>query len=120
MKDTKILTDNNINLEQSLELLGDIEFYEETLQEFLQEIDSKIENMKNYKEVGDMPNYAILVHSLKSDSKYLGFTTLAELAYQQELESKQNNSDYINEHFEELTNELNRILNVLKQYLENE
>ena len=35
-----------------------------------------------------MSNYAILVHSLKSDAKYLGFTKLAELAYNHELKVK--------------------------------
>ena len=37
-----------------------------------------------------MENYAIEVHSLKSDCKYLGFMTLADIAYQHELKSKEN------------------------------
>lgn len=36
-----------------------------------------------------MANYAIEVHALKSDSKYFGFTRLAELALDQEMKSKE-------------------------------
>ena len=64
-----------------------------------------------------MANYAILVHSLKSDSKYLGFTKLAELAYNHEMESKNNNLYYVTDHFTELMTECDRMVNLVKQYL---
>lgn len=116
MKDVNILKANGINLEKSLELFGDINTYNETLETFLGEIDEKIANIKKYKEVADMANYAILVHSLKSDAKYFGFDKLAELSYQHELESKANNIYYVYEHFDELMNETYRILNVVRKY----
>ena len=116
MKDVNILRVNGINLEKSLELFGDINTYNETLETFLGEIDEKIANIKKYKEVADMANYAILVHSLKSDAKYFGFDKLAELFYQHELESKANNIYYVYEHFDELMNETYRILNVVRKY----
>ena len=72
---------------------------------------------KNYKNNGDMPNYAILVHSIKSDSKYLGFTYLAELALDHEMKSKENDVNYVNEHYNELEEEVNRIISVIKEYL---
>ena len=116
MKDVNILRVNGINLEKSLELFGDINTYNETLETFLGEIDEKIANIKKYKEVADMANYAILVHSLKSDAKYFGFDKLAELSYQHELESKANNIYYVYEHFDELMNETYRILNIVRKY----
>lgn len=116
MKDVNILRANGINLEKSLELFGDIDTYNETLETFLGEIDEKIANIKKYKEVADMANYAILVHSLKSDAKYFGFDKLAELSYQHELESKANNIYYVYEHFDELMDETYRILNVVRKY----
>lgn len=116
MKDVNILKANGINLEKSLELFGDINTYNETLETFLGEIDEKIADIKKYKEVADMANYAILVHSLKSDAKYFGFDKLAELSYQHELESKANNIYYVYEHFDELMNETYRILNVVRKY----
>ena len=46
-----------------------------------------------------MTNYAIEVHSLKSDSKYFGFTKLAELSYNHELKSKDNDIEYATDNF---------------------
>ena len=39
-----------------------------------------------------MSDYAIEVHSLKSDCKYLGFMKLADISYQHELKSKENDT----------------------------
>ena len=47
-----------------------------------------------------MANYAIQVHSLKSDAKYFGFETLAELAYKHEMESKANNMYFVTDNYE--------------------
>lgn len=116
MKDVNILKDNGVNVEKSLELFGDMDTYNETLETFLGEIDEKINNIKKYKEIADMANYAILVHSLKSDAKYFGFDKLAELAYNHELESKANHIYYVYDNFDELMNETDRILNIVRQY----
>lgn len=117
MKDVNILKNNGVNVEKSLELFGDMETYDETLETFLNEINKKINNIKKYKEIADMANYAILVHSLKSDAKYFGFDKLAELSYNHELESKANHIYYIYDHFDELMDETDRILNIVRQYL---
>lgn len=117
MKDVNILKNNGVNVEKSLELFGDMETYDETLETFLNEINEKINNIKKYKEIADMANYAILVHSLKSDAKYFGFDKLAELSYNHELESKANHIYYVYDHFDELMDELDRILNIVRQYL---
>lgn len=116
MKDVNILKNNGVNVEKSLELFGDMDTYNETLETFLGEIDEKINNIKKYKEIADMANYAILVHSLKSDAKYFGFDKLAELSYNHELESKANHIYYIYDHFDELMNETYRILNIVREY----
>lgn len=117
MKDVNILKNNGVNVLKSLELFGDMETYDETLETFLNEINEKINNIKKYKEIADMANYAILVHSLKSDAKYFGFDKLAELSYNHELESKANHIYYVYDHFDELMDELDRILNIVRQYL---
>lgn len=117
MKDKTILLNNGVDVDASLELFGDMETYNETLNDFLESVFEKLEEIKKYKETKDMPNYAILVHSLKSDSKYLGFTKLAELSYQHELESKANNLEFVLAHYDELVNEANRIINVVQKYL---
>lgn len=117
MKDVALLNNNGIDVNHGLELLGDMEMYDETLQDFLTESETRLPQMKEYKEIGDMPNYAILVHAMKSDSKYLGFTKLAELSYNHEMESKASNVEYVNSHYEELMEEANRIIQIAKEYL---
>ena len=116
MRDKNILINNGVNLDKALELFGDMETYDDTLNDFLAEIDKKLALIKEYKESADMANYAIQVHSLKSDGRYFGFEKLAELAYNHEMESKANNLYYVTDHYDELMTEANRILNVVKQY----
>lgn len=117
MRDVNLLISNGVNVNESLELFGDIATYNETLEDFLGAIDEKISKMKTFKEAADMSNYAILVHSLKSDAKYFGFTKLAEMAFQHETESKANNSGFIYEYFDSLMEETKRILNLVRTYL---
>ena len=116
MKDVNLLINNGVNVNESLELFGDMAMYDETLNDFLEGVDEKLNGLQKYKETSDMPNYAILVHSLKSDARYLGFTKLAELAYQQEMESKANNIEFIYSNYDALIAEAKRII-VAKKYM---
>lgn len=117
MKNVNLLEENGINVQASLELFGDMSMYDETLEDFLSSVEEKLNNIKRYKEVADMSNYAILVHSLKSDSKYLGFTHLADLSYQHEMQSKAGDMVYVYDHYDELMKEAYRILDVITTYL---
>lgn len=117
MKDVNLLINNGVDVNTSLELFGDIDTYNETLEDFLNTVDEKIGNMTKYKEESDMKNYAILVHSLKSDARYLGFTKLAELSYNHEMQSKANNDIYVYDNYDELINETNRIIDLVREYL---
>ena len=106
---------NGIDVEHGLELLGDIDMYNETLNDFIDGINDRIDKLNKYKD--DMQNYAIEAHALKSDSKYLGFTKLAELALQHELKSKENDINFIHDNFEQLLNEVNIIISIVKEYI---
>lgn len=117
MKDINILKDGGINVEQGLEILGDMEMYDETLNDFLDESENRLPKIEEFKNSGDMANYAILVHAMKSDSKYLGFTKLAEVSFNHEMKSKENDINYINENYDELVAEANRIISLVKKYL---
>lgn len=111
------LEKNGIDVAQGLELLGDMDMYNETVSDFLEEQKTRIPALKEYKEKGDCENYAILAHAMKSDSKYLGFTKLIELAYAHELKGKENDITYIQENFATLMEEVNRIENILQEYI---
>ena len=115
--DREFLEKNGVDVEKGLELLGDMDMYNETMEDFLKEVTKKFNDLVSFKEKGDMENYAINVHSIKSDSKYLGFTRLAELAYDHELKSKDNDVDYVNNNFDSLKKEYDRIIGIIKEYL---
>ena len=117
MKDTSILTNNGVNVQASLELFGDMEMYDETLGDFLDMSDEKITTLEQYKNANDMPNYAIAVHALKSDARYLGFTTLADLAYESEMKSKAGDSVFVAENHANILQEAKRVINLSQQYM---
>lgn len=116
--DRSYLEDNGVDVNHALELLGDMDMYNMTINDFMAEVESKWARINEYKNTNNMPDYAIEVHSLKSDCKYLGFMTLADIAYQHELKSKENDSSFVNEHFDELAKEYNNVLEIAKNYTE--
>ncbi len=106
------------DIKKALETLGDIEFYNETLNELYNQIPNKLKKLEDFKDIKDMPNYAIEVHALKSDLKTVGFYDLAEkYPFKHEMESKNNNIDFIINNFEDLKKAINEIREVYKEYL---
>ena len=117
MKEKEYLINSGVDLNASLELFGDINTYNEMLQEFIKTEQDKIKDLKKFKEANDMANYAITVHSLKSDARTFGFTALADMAYEHEIKSKANNMYYVFDHFDELINITNKVLDIACTYL---
>ena len=100
---TQILINGGVDINHALELLGDMEMFNDTLKR----------DFNN----NDMENYAILVHAMKSDSKYLGFTKLAEMSYEHEMASKNGDIEFVKANINPLIIEANRIINLVKTYL---
>lgn len=119
MKSINFLKQNGVDVSKSLELFGDIETYNETLTEFQNGIKGKLNYIETYFKEEDMANYAIYVHSLKSDCKYFGFMKLASLAYDHEMKSKANDLVYIKEHYQELVDEALKVKKLVDDYMEN-
>lgn len=117
MKDVNILTNNGINVSKSLELFGDMKTYDEMLKEFLAEVGNKFSEAKMYKESGDMANYAIIVHSLKSDFRYFGIDSVADMFYEHELAGKKNDMSFVTANFDKLMTEAHRMVDVLTLYM---
>ena len=106
-----------VNLDSALELLGDMEMYNMTMETYKTDSLERMKKLEQYLNNKDMPNYAIEVHALKSDSKYLGFTSLADIAFEHEKKSKENDYDYIKEHFAELTQEYEKYKEIMNNYM---
>ena len=112
----ELLEQNKINVSAGLELLKDMDMYDMTLEEFYNELLNKLNELKGYKEAGNMDDYAILAHALKTEARYVGCNELGDMAYEHELAGKAKNQALVDEKFEELSAEINRIYDVLKRY----
>ncbi len=111
------LKENNIDVDHGLELLGDMEMYNETITIFFDELKERIISLNKFKEAKDMPNYAIEVHALKSDCKYIGALDIADIAYEHELKSKANDLDYVVNNYDTLIKKVIAMASVIKKYL---
>ena len=111
------LKNNGIDYTIGLDNFGDINTYKEMMKDWLLEVTDKWNRIVSSKNKNDMKNYSIDVHSLKSDSKYFGFSELARISYEHELKSKEDNKEFVKDNFNELEKEYNRIIGVVNNYL---
>lgn len=110
------LMQNGVDVEKGIENTMDFETYNEILLDFCNTFPEDVNKFNAFKVQGDMKNYEILVHALKSNCRTLGFTSTGEMFYQHELASKENNINYVNEHYDELINEVKRVYGILQTY----
>ena len=118
MEDIKrnFLIQNGVDVDKGIENTMDFETYNELLIDFCDTFAQEVNKFNAYKVAGDMVNYEIIVHALKSNCRTLGFMSTGEMFYQHELASKQNDINYVNEHYNELINEVNRVYKILTNY----
>lgn len=110
------LKENDVDVETGIENMMDIETYNDILNDFYDSFKEELAKIDNFKNLSDMPNYAILVHALKSNARSFGFNRLGEIAYDHEMKSKQGDISYINEHYNELISEANRVYDIITKY----
>ena len=106
----------NWDIEKSLKILEDMATYNLALVDFIAEIDAIKTRMKEYKNKNDMKNYRMDVQSLKSTSMYLGFNTLADICFKHEKRSKENDTKFVCDDYENLEEELNKVITIAKNY----
>lgn len=116
MENIEILKENDIDLEGALGLWGDMESYNEALKEYRDAFPQKRNDLKTFIEKEDWNNYAVLAHSIKSEAKYLGFMSDAEVFYEHELKGKANDSQFIKENFSKLEETADKIVSILNEY----
>ena len=113
-----ILIEAGIDVDGALSFVGNMNNYDDMLREFYNEIDDKLKQLQQAKNDNDMKNYAILVHGLKSECRFLGINNFADQAYEQEKASKEGNSEFINEHYMELLISKKKVKDIIKKYLD--
>ena len=110
------LIQNGVDANKGISNMVDIETYNEIMDDFYNGLDEELAKINNFKNMGDMPNYAILVHALKSNARSFGFDKLGEIAYAHEMKSKENDINYVNEHYKELIDEALRVKQIIQTY----
>lgn len=110
------LRDNNVDVDIAIVNMVDTQTYNELLDDFYNSIDEELKNIDNYKIMNDMPNYAILVHAMKSNARSFGFMKTGEICYNHEMASKAGDISYVNEHYGELTSSINEMKNIIENY----
>ncbi len=80
---------------------GEEDFYLELLSDYAEGAAGKSTELTSYLDNGDLKNYEILVHSLKSSSRTIGADALSEQAKALEAASKNNDMDYVKGHHDE-------------------
>ena len=80
---------------------GDEDFYYEMLQDYVDVRDERVSELKKLYDEAAWPDYRTGVHSLKSVSRMLGITSIAEPAYELEKASDAGDEAYIRAHHDE-------------------
>lgn len=120
MKSIEFLKEKGVNVDKSLELFGDMSIYNATMQDFLDGIEEKKQNLKNAKDTENWPNYGIFAHSIKSDARYLGFSDYAQEFLAHEMAGKEADQHFIIKDYDNMVNRVDEMISIVSEYLKGE
>ena len=98
----------------------DEDFYRTLLQQYAKDGEKKKEDADHFFEAGDLSNYAIVVHSVKSTSKMIGALSLSDEAAGLETAAKDGNSTYILENHAAVMTEYEKVIRGLFAFCDSE
>ena len=116
MKTIEFLKDKNVDIDTAVKNMVDIDTYNELLDDYYNELLNNISNLNQYRQSNDMSNYAILVHSMKSNARSFGFLKLGDICYNHEIASKAGDTAYVNNNFDELKTMVDEVYNIITEY----
>ena len=109
------------NIRNGLKYMGgDKALYSKVLHDFHLILSEKEEALRDFLKKGDMPGYAIIVHSLKGNARNVGADGLADEAFELEKLSKAGRLEDVEVRSPILFNMMKNMRNGLKAYLDNE
>ena len=88
---------------------GDEDFYLELLTDYAGQASDRCAELTSYLEAGNLKDYEILVHSIKSSSKTIGADDLSELAKLLESAAGDSDADYVRQHHDALVSGLEEL-----------
>ena len=109
------------NIRNGLKYMGgDKALYGKVLHDFHLILKEKEEALRDFLKKGDMPGYAIIVHSLKGNARNVGADGLADEAFELEKMSKAGRREDVEVRSPILFNMMNNMRSGLKAYLDSE
>lgn len=112
--DLGFLADNGIDTKLGEEYTGGKDKYLSALKRYYTNYESNREKIENLYAEGDMENYMIQVHALKSNSKMVGATSLAGEFEALEHAAREGNSSFIAENEEKVLLNYDRFVELIK------
>lgn len=100
-------------------MAGKKEIYAKIAATFTKNVDTKIEELKQFYANGDFDRLTIEFHGLKSSSASVGSTLLPKIALELELAGKAGNNDLIKEKFDEIINQYKDTCGALNEAVAN-
>lgn len=97
--------------------MGNMAFYIESLEIYVEETQSNMKLMDSYLESGNLKDYSTLVHALKSNSKLIGAMHLSDLCYDLEMKSKDDDLSFVNANHSPMKVEYEKILGYIADFI---
>ena len=117
----KILKEAGIDVSAGLKYSqNDEEFYLTLLEQYKKDAVKKKANMAGFLSDGQIGDYTIVVHSLKSTSKMIGVMDLFEKARKLEEASKEGDKAYIDANHEIMIEEYDKMVDAISKFIDKE
>ena len=104
-----------IDVEEGLKFCGgDEDFYLEIIGDYVKEAPDKIEKLTELLKEGNLKDYRVMIHSVKSASKTIGAMKMFEDARELEFAAGDEKADYVQEHHDEVMEEYKALCKLLE------
>jgi response regulator RpfG family c-di-GMP phosphodiesterase len=107
-----------IDTEAGLKHCGDEEVYGEVLKSFFESMDETKRALNGFAESGDLKNYEILIHSVKSTAKTIGALSLGDSAKELELAAKNGDAELVRKKHAPFMDDFEMIRGILESFVE--
>ena len=111
------LEEHGIDTKTPLEMFGSEEMYIDSIKTFIEETPESYTNLMRYYLDNNLEDYKILVHKLKSESRYIGLNKFSDMCLEHETKAKEGDNQYIISNFSILIKEYKNVMRILKDFI---
>jgi signal transduction histidine kinase/FixJ family two-component response regulator len=115
--DTRILEEAGVNVKLGMDLLNGQENYHKAVEEFIDQLENKINDLFGYKIGSNMAEYGNCAKELKDLANRIGYNEFANKVEEHEKAGKEKNIEFINSNFTKLKIESIKVVDTIKKYL---